>query len=198
MKYSTVLMFGCPGSGKGTQGVVIGRLPNLVHLAMGDIFRALDKVSEIGKEFVSYASKGLLVPDELTLRLFLQHVEGLVAGKEIDPEYHTLILDGIPRTTTQVELLNNVVEVKRIIHLMMKDRDALIARLAARATKSNRPDDADHGVITLRIEVYERETFPVLEQYPQELITEVNADQPPLAVVRDVADALVGVISPRI
>ena len=81
---------------------------------------------------------------------------------------------------------------------MMKDRDALIARLAARATKSNRPDDADHGVITLRIEVYERETFPVLEQYPQELITEVNADQPPLAVVRDVADALVGVISPRI
>ena len=191
-------MFGCPGSGKGTQGVVIGEMPNLVHLAMGDIFRSLDKESDIGKEFLSYSTKGLLVPDELTVRVFRHHVEKCIAGGTIDPAYHTLILDGIPRTIAQVELLDELIDVKRVVHLMMEDRDALIARLAARAKKSNRPDDADRDVILNRIEVYERETFPVLEKYPKKLIAKVNADQPPLGVLRDVADTLIGVISPRI
>ena len=197
-KYPVVLMFGCPGSGKGTQGVVIGAMPNIVHLAMGDIFRALDQTCEIGKEFASYAAKGELVPDDLTVRVFLHQVDARIAAQEIDPDYHTLILDGIPRTVNQVELLAAVVDVKRVVHLTMDDRDALITRLASRAVKTNRPDDAHHGVIANRIEVYERETFPVLAQYSHELIFEVNADQPPLAVLRDVAEALRGVISPRI
>jgi adenylate kinase len=56
-RYAAILMFGGPGSGKGTQGVVLGQMPNLVHLAMGDIFRALDKTSDIGQEFLSYSTK---------------------------------------------------------------------------------------------------------------------------------------------
>ena len=80
----------------------------------------------------------------------------------------------------------------------MDDRDALIARLAGRATKQNRPDDADRSVIESRIDVYERETAPVLDSYPRRLISRVNADQPPLGVLRDVADCLAGVVSPKI
>ena len=191
-------MFGGPGSGKGTQGVVVAQLPNLVHLAMGDIFRALDKTSDIGKEFLSYSTKGQLVPDELTIRVFRRHVEEKIKAGEIDPNYHTLVLDGIPRTVSQVELLADVIDVKRIVYLVMEDRDALIARLMGRAAKSNRPDDADRSVIENRIEVYERETYPVLDAYPKKLIARVNADQPPLAVLRDVADCLVNVVSPKI
>lgn len=197
-RYPSILMFGCPGSGKGTQGAVLGELPNLIHLAMGDIFRALDKGSPIGQEFLSYSTKGLLVPDELTVRVFRLHVEEKVQAGGINPDYHTLILDGIPRTTKQVELMQDVIDVKRIIHLTMDDRDALVARLAARASKSNRPDDADKKVILNRIEVYERETYPVLDAYPKKLVVRVNADQPPLAVLRDVAECLVGVISAKI
>ncbi len=197
-KYPCVLMFGCPGSGKGTQGVVLGEMPNLVHLAMGDIFRGLDKTSDIGREFLSFSTKGLLVPDELTVRVFRRHVEDRVEAGEIDPEYHMLILDGIPRTVSQVELLSGVIEVKRIVYLAVDDRDGLIARLAGRAAKSNRPDDADRSIIDDRIEVYERETRPVLEAYPKKLIARVNGDQPPLAVLRDVADCLVGVVSAKI
>ncbi len=197
-RYPVILMFGGPGSGKGTQGVVIGQMPNLVHLAMGDIFRAIDPDSDIGKEFLSYSTKGQLAPDEFTVRLFTHHVSQKVEAGTIDPEYHTLILDGIPRTVAQVEALADVIDVKRIIHLVMDDRDALIARLAARATKSGRPDDADRSVIENRIEVYERETRPVLEAYPKKLIARVNGDQPPLAVLRDVADCLVGVVSAKI
>ncbi len=194
-RYRSILMFGCPGCGKGTQGVVLGRMPNLVHLAMGDIFRGLDGESEVGKEFLSYSTKGMLVPDELTVRVFRHHLQEHTQAGAIDPDYHTLLLDGIPRTTQQVQLLADVIEVKKIIHLMMDDRDALVARLAGRAAKQNRPDDADREVILNRIEVYERETSPVLEAYPKKLIARVNADQAPLAVLRDVADCLIGVVS---
>ncbi len=197
-RYPSVLMFGGPGSGKGTQGVVVGAIPNLVHLAMGDIFRALDKDTDIGREFLSYSTKGQLVPDELTVRVFRHHVEEKIERGEIDRDYHTLILDGIPRTTSQVELLSEVIDVKRVVYLVMEDRDALIARLMGRAVKSDRPDDADRSVIENRIEVYERETRPVLGAYPKKLLARVNADQPPLAVLRDVADCLVGVVPAKI
>lgn len=193
-RYRSILMFGYPGCGKGTQGVVLGRMPNLVHLAMGDIFRGLDPKSEIGKEFLSYSTKGMLVPDELTIRVFRHHLQGHTQAGAIDPDYHTLLLDGIPRTTQQVQLLANVIDVKKIIYLMMDDRDALVARLAGRAAKQNRPDDADREVILNRIEVYERETSPVLKAYPKKLIARVNADQAPLAVLRDAADCLIDVV----
>ncbi len=193
-RYASILMFGCPGSGKGTQGAVLGKMPNLAHLAMGDIFRALDKTSPIGMEFLSYSTKGQLVPDELTIRVFRRHVEEKVRAGQINLAYHTLILDGIPRTPAQVELLKDALDVHRIVHLVMEDREGLIQRLAARASKSGRPDDADRKVIENRIEVYERETRPVLEAYPKKLIVRVNADQPPLAVLRDVANCLIGVV----
>lgn len=197
-KYPSILMFGCPGSGKGTQGAVLGKMPNLVHLAMGDIFRGLDAESPIGQEFRSYSTQGLLVPDELTIRVFRHHVDGLIAAGKVDLNYHLLILDGIPRTVAQVQLLADVIEVKAIVFLMIDDRDALIARLAARASKSGRADDADRKVIENRIEVYERETFPLLDAYPKRLLLRVNADQPPLAVLRDIAGSLVGIAPARI
>ena len=196
--YVSVLMFGGPGSGKGTQGKILGQMPNLVHLAMGDIFRGLDKESDIGKEFLSYSTQGKLVPDELTVRVFQHHVTSRIEAGEIDPDYHTLILDGIPRTIAQVELLQDVINIKHVVHLVLRDRDALIARLAARANKEDRPDDADREVIENRIEVYERETRPVVDKLPKKLIARVNADQPPLAVLRDVADCLSGVVSGNI
>lgn len=191
-------MIGGPGSGKGTQGVILGQMSNLLHLAMGDIFRGLDKESDIGKEFLSYSNKGLLVPDELTIRVFRHHVDVCVTNGKVDVDYHMLILDGIPRTTKQVELMAEMINVKKIVHLVMADRDALIARLAGRAIKSNRPDDADRSVIENRLDVYERETAPVLAAYPNKLIARVNGDQPPLAVLRDVADCLLDVVPTKI
>jgi len=196
--YPSVLMFGGPGTGKGTQGVVLGQMPNLVHLAMGDIFRALDKESGIGKEFLSYSTQGKLVPDELTVRVFKHHIDALAEEGVLDAGYHTLVLDGIPRTVDQVQRLEGVVDVKLVVHLVMEDRDALVARLTGRAQKSNRPDDADKEVILNRLEVYERETKPVLDALPKRLVARVNADQPPLNVLRDIAECLAGVVPAKI
>jgi adenylate kinase len=195
IRYDAVLLFGCPGSGKGTQGVALTGIPNLYHLAMGDIFRGLDTESDIGKEFLSYSTKGLLVPDELTVRVWRQHVEQRVAGGTIRPDYHVLVLDGIPRTPRQAELLRDHLHVLRIVHLVIDNVDALVTRLSLRAKKANRPDDADQSVIRKRIDVYNRETSPVLETFDPCLIAEVNADQHPLAVLRDIADCLVACVS---
>ena len=197
-KYKALLFFGYPGCGKGTQGVTLAGMPNLYHLAMGDIFRALDKQSPIGQEFLSYSTKGQLVPDELTVRVWKGHVEEKVASGEIKPDYHVLILDGIPRTPSQVEYLNPLIDVLNIIHLKMDDQNKLVERLKNRAASSNRPDDADEAVIRNRIKVYEAETLPVLECYENSLITNINADQSPLGVLRDICTSLDKVVPSKI
>ena len=69
MKYRALLLFGAPGSGKGTQGRLLGATPGFFHCACGDVFRALDVQSPLGREFMDYSTRGELVPDELTVRL---------------------------------------------------------------------------------------------------------------------------------
>ena len=85
-RYPSILLFGPPGVGKGTQGQILGSIPGFFHLATGDMFRSLDKESEIGMEFTRYSSQGLLVPDFLTVRLWRQHVEQLIARELYNPE----------------------------------------------------------------------------------------------------------------
>lgn len=196
--YRAILLFGYPGCGKGTQGATLAGMPNLVHLAMGDIFRGLDKESAIGKEFLSYSTQGRLVPDELTVRVWRNHVQDKVTGGAIVPDYHVLILDGIPRTPSQVTHLAPHVQVLKIIHLRMADKSRLVQRLKGRASKSNRPDDAKEEVIRKRIQVYEDETLPVLACYDPNLVAEIDADQPPLAVLRDICSALAAVVPAKI
>ena len=197
-KHKVVLLFGYPGCGKGTQGAVFAGMPNLLHLAMGDIFRALDKQSDIGREFLSYSTKGLLVPDELTVRVWRGHVERLTTEGAFRPDYHVLLLDGIPRTPSQVRLLEPLIEILQVIHLGIDDQSVLVERLKRRALSSGRPDDADESVIRKRIEVYEAETMPVLQSLGAALIQNINADQPPLAVLRDIAAALVPTVPSQI
>ena len=69
MKYQTFLLFGAPGSGKGTQGKTLGTIPRYYHCACGDVFRSIDTRSKVGKAFLEYSSKGQLVPDEITVEV---------------------------------------------------------------------------------------------------------------------------------
>ena len=75
MKYRSILLFGAPGAGKGTQGKVLGVIPNFYHCACGDVFRNLRPDSPLGKVFIKYSSRGLLVPDETTIELWKQNIE---------------------------------------------------------------------------------------------------------------------------
>lgn len=189
-RYRTVLLFGAPGSGKGTQGKVIAAIPGFVHTSTGDIFRTLDKTSEMGKVFHQYSSRGELVPDEFTINLWKQHMASLVDSGGFNPNTGVVVLDGAPRDVKQAELLNDCIEVVKIIYLEASDITAMVQRLRARAVKENRADDADEKVIRNRMIVYERQTRPVLDCYPAHLVARVNADQPVLNVASDVLQVL--------
>src|ERR1700709_921550 len=101
MRYRSILLFGAPGSGKGTQGKILGSIPGFFHTACGDIFRSLDLTSEMGQIFWKFSSEGQLVPDELTIQLWKQYIRGLELINQFRPHSEILILDGIPRNVEQ-------------------------------------------------------------------------------------------------
>lgn len=182
-QYKTVLLFGRPGVGKGTQGKMLGAIPGFHHCASGDIFRSIDPKSETGKIFHEYSSRGELVPDDVTIKIWHESVVNRVKDKCYDPARDLLILDGIPRTVGQIQMLDGLIDVLRILHLVCPDREAMFDRLRLRAMKENRYDDSDDAVIRNRGEVYDRESAPVLDHYPEALIEEVPADGTPVQVL---------------
>lgn len=139
------------------------------------MFRSLDKESEIGLEFTRYSSQGLLVPDFLTVRLWRQHVEQLIARELYAPTTDMLILDGIPRSQPQAETMRDYIDPCMIIHLVCENIDEMVGRMKKRATEQGRPDDADETVIRRRFEVYREQTAPVLACYDQEIICDIDA-----------------------
>ncbi len=150
MKYTTYLIFGAPGSGKGTQGKILGSIPRFFHCACGDVFRSLDTRTPLGQEFLAYSSKGQLVPDELTVKLWVESITNCVRSNKFKPDIDALVLDGIPRNIHQAEIMKDLIEVKKVLHLSCPDRNALFARLKKRALKDNRYDDASDEVIRKR------------------------------------------------
>lgn len=190
-QFQTVLLFGAPGSGKGTQGKILGHVPGFYHLSCGEVFRTLDMSSEIGKTFMKYSSKGLLVPDDVTVKMWQHNMHARTVLSDYKPRADLLVLDGIPRNVNQAKLLEKHLNVLMIIHLVCPDKEEMIKRLRRRALKENRIDDAREDVIRKRWEVYEKETFPVLEYYPKSIIKEVNATGSPARVLEHILEWVV-------
>ena len=191
MKYRTILLFGAPGSGKGTQGKILGSIPNFFHCACGDVFRNLTIESKIGRVFIEYSSRGELVPDEPTVDLWRHSIEGNTKSGQFNPDRDTLVLDGIPRNVPQAQILKNTLNVVAIVYLQSKDIDSLVKRMQRRALRENRLDDANLDVIRERMKTYERETKPVLNFYGNRIVHRINADQPPAKVLVDILKRVV-------
>ena len=139
----------------------------------------------------SYSSKGLLVPDEATVKIFERYVEGLVNTNKLNPEKDTLLLDGIPRTVAQVDLIRPIVDVKHIFVLDIQDEATIVARLLNRAKIEGRKDDADENVTKNRLNVYKDSTAKVLEKYDPKIISHIVGDNTPDEVFCDVLRAYV-------
>jgi adenylate kinase len=192
-KIKTILLFGSPGSGKGTQGKLLGILPGFHHLACGNVFRSIDLSSEVGKVFLQYSSKGELVPDDFTVRLWREHIDKLIHTGALNPTTSILVLDGIPRNIHQAKMLDQYIEVVKLICLRAThNRDEMIRRLKSRALKENRLDDANDQTIRHRLDIYDKESRPVLTHYPKEISVDVNALQTPIEVAHDILSAILG------
>src|SRR5687767_14604760 len=156
-KYHTILLFGAPGSGKGTQGKILGTIPGLFHFACGDAFRNLRITDPLGKLFIEYSSRGDLVPDEQTIDLWRRNIEGSTMNNSFDPKHDMLVLDGIPRNVQQAKILRDTLDVKAVFHLTCPDLTKMVERLQRRALRDNRLDDANLEIIRQRLETYERD-----------------------------------------
>lgn len=192
-RYQTILLFGAPGAGKGTQGKIIGQIPGFYHLSCGDVFRTMDTGSKIGKIFMEYSSRGELVPDEVTVQMWHTNIHAQTILSIYKPHVDLLVLDGIPRNPAQAVLMKKYIKVLKIIHLVCPDKEKMIERLRRRALKENRADDAKEEVIRKRWAVYERETFPVLECYDKANIAEVSAMGSPANVLQQILGHIVPV-----
>jgi adenylate kinase len=196
-KYRTILLFGMPGSGKGTQGAVLGQLPDLVHVSMGDVFRKIPKYGKFGQEIARYTSQGSLVPDDLTVRIWERHVQILEMQELLLPDQHTLVLDGVPRNYTQAARLDHILDVIQIFHLNINDTGKASERLKTRALRENRLDDMNEEVIRRRLNTYYEETFKTLSFYSTELVYDVDASQSPIDVLRDIINRMSALQSTR-
>jgi len=193
--YRTYLLFGAPGSGKGTQGKALGSVPRFFHCACGDVFRSIDTRTKLGQAFIYYSGRGELVPDELSLELWKESISGAIETHRFKPELDTLVLDGIPRNLKQAELMESRIEVLRVFHLACPERSTLVARLKKRALKDNRLDDANEAVIHKRLETYEMETKPILSHYDPALIHTIDATQAPAHVLWEILGVITGIRS---
>jgi len=179
-----LIIFGAPGSGKGTYASRLKEKLNVEVIATGDIFREMIKAdTPLGRRVREYVEKGLLVPDDVTLEVLKQSLAKI-------PRSKGFILDGYPRTILQAEALDKIAKIDAIIHLIVPEW-IIVERLSSRRICKNcgaiynilflkpkkdmicdncggplyqRPDDTPE-VIRRRIEVYEKQTQPLLDYY---------------------------------
>jgi len=190
---TAILIFGAPGSGKGTQGEVLGGLPGFFHLSSGEIFRSLDPDSDDGQAVAEFTAGGNLVPDDFTVTLWRNQLAAWIQDGTFDPDRQILLLDGIPRNTAQCEMIAGDVDVKLVLHLAGTDYEPLVQRILDRARQQGRPDDADESVVRHRFDVYQSESAPVLDYYPPELLGDVDPIGLPGEVLARVLDLVLPV-----
>lgn len=161
-----LILFGPPGSGKGTQAVKLVEKYNLVHISTGDLFRyEMKNDTPLGMEAKAYMAKGELVPDQVTV--------GMLKNKmNMHPDARGFILDGFPRTIPQAEALDELLsenddEVTALIALHVEDQE-IVKRIKSRGETSGRADDKDEAIIQNRIDVYKEETSPVYAYYDEQ------------------------------
>ena len=194
-RFQAVLLFGMPGVGKGTQGQLLGKIRGLFHLSTGAIFRSLADDTDDGRLVADRLRHGQLVPDDLTIEVWTHWLAAHVEAGNFQPDHQVLLLDGIPRNVHQCERLEDLIDDLQVIYLNPPDDEPIVQRLRQRALIEGRSDDADESIIRRRIEVYRRETAPILNYYSANLIHEIDPMGSPAEVLKRILERLIPVIA---
>lgn len=160
-----LILFGPPGSGKGTQSEKIVEKFGLIHLSTGNLLRQeIAEKTPLGTEAKNFMDKGQLVPDEVVIGMIDSCLEKHANAKGF-------LFDGFPRTVAQAEALDKLLALKKTsickVIALEVDEEELARRLAKRGETSGRSDDIDEEVIRQRFAVYKRDTEPVAAYYKE-------------------------------
>ena len=158
-----LILFGPPGSGKGTQSERLISKYGLKHLSTGDLLRSeISGQTPLGLAAKSYMDKGQLVPDEVV-------IEMISSALDNNPQAHGFLFDGFPRTTAQAEALDKLLNQKgtaiAIVLALQVSQQELVKRLLNRGLTSGRSDDVNEEIIAARIAEYEKKTAAVADHY---------------------------------
>jgi adenylate kinase len=185
-----VLLLGPQGSGKGTQAKLISKTYGIPQVATGDMARELRELdSPLGREVKEIYDRGELLPDDLIVRMIRDRLDrgDTIAG---------FILDGFPRNLAQAEALDALLaELDRdldvVFEFQIGDREVLMERIAGRAVEEGRTDDTPDA-IRKRLEIYDRDTAPLVEHYraTRGNVVGIHADQPVDQVFAEIRDTL--------
>lgn len=172
-----IILFGPPGSGKGTQAKILSETLSYKHISTGDLFRYhVKENSSFGLSITSYINRGLLVPDSLTTEMLKETLL-----KEKEQKTKGFIYDGYPRTITQAESLDKILaesslgSITKVFVFRAPDGD-LVSRILKRAKDSHREDDQDPAIIRKRIREYYEKTLKVSDYYKHRgILVELDA-----------------------
>lgn len=178
------VLFGAPGSGKGTIGRALATLPGCTHCSSGDFIRAAIAESNDRSHHALKVARGALLTDAELFKLFDDYLETYQMRTSDEAAY--LLIDGIPRCRSQIKLLNERVDVRGVYHLDCGDPKVLVERLRQRFAAIGRSDDADEAVMLERLRMFNAETLPLLAEYPREIVQRIDATQAPPLVLRDI------------
>jgi len=185
-----ILVLGPQGSGKGTQAQRIKAMYGIPHIATGDMLREMKELpTELGRELNQVMNRGELVNDDLMIRLIRDRLSrGDTTGG--------FVLDGFPRTMPQAEALDTLLrelgrELDVVCDFQVPDREVLLQRMLRRAAQEGRSDDTPEAM-KVRLELYDRETAPLIEYYRsrQANVVGIHADRTVDEVFREIDDAL--------
>ena len=165
-KMLNLILFGPPGSGKGTQASKLEKAYGLVHISTGDLFRnEIQAGTELGNQAHAFMPRGELVPDEVTI--------GMLRNKMLaHREAQGFIFDGFPRTVPQAEALDNLLadmdqQIDGLIMLEVPEEE-IVHRILLRGKNSNRSDDTDENIVKNRFQVYQSKTAPIYHYYDEQ------------------------------
>ena len=199
-----LLIIGPQGCGKGTQAKIISENLKIPHISTGDLFR--NAKNESKQELEKYMNQGLLVPDELVAKILKQRINQ-------DDAKNGFILDGYPRNKEQNELLKNITKIDKVIEINLSDKEA-IKRISSRLSckscgaifnkitkipkqenicdnckgKLYQRDDDKPEAVKKRLEIYKKQTQPILEQYQNKLI--INGEQSIEKIAKEIKEKI--------
>ena len=188
-----IIIFGKPGSGKGTQASLIKENYNLIHISTGDVFRKnTSQGTDLGKVAVQFMSKGELVPDEITISMLKEEIKSFMPC-------NGFIFDGFPRTIIQAESLDDLLKSMELnidmVVALDVENNILIERLLNRGKTSGRSDDKSEEKINKRLEEYDNKTKPLIDFYKnQKKFISING----VGDLNDVTTRLISIIDSKI
>jgi len=162
-RYKAIILIGPPGSGKGTQAKLLPS-DRFIHISTGEMCRSANTKTKIGKQIKEFIDSGNFIPDNIMVSLLKNNLDELEKSKKYNPEKHTLILDGIPRNKSQIEMIKGFIDIEKIVSLKISDEE-IKKRLLNRSKIEGRKDDSNEAIITHRIEVFKTQTLEAINSF---------------------------------